>query len=95
MTALRFASGLELIYKPKPLAIDKAFFDLLGWINEREELPPFRRLAVLPGDGYGWMEWARPEPVDGDEGAARYYRRAGRLLGLLTPSKATTAMPRT
>jgi type 2 lantibiotic biosynthesis protein LanM len=83
VAALRFESGLALVYKPKPLAVDRAFFDVLGWINEQGELPPFRRLAVLPGEGYGWMEWVDPEPVADAAGAARYYRRCGRLLALV------------
>ncbi|MFP5288793.1 MAG: type 2 lanthipeptide synthetase LanM, partial [Thermoanaerobaculia bacterium] len=83
VTALRFASGLELVYKPKPLAVDRAFFDLLGWIDDRKELPPFRRLRVLPGEGYGWMEWVRPEPLADAAGAARFHRRCGHLLALV------------
>lgn len=83
VTMLRFASGLELAYKPKPLAVDRAFFDLLGWINDRKELPSFRRLRVLPGEGYGWMEWVRPEPLADAAGAARFHRRCGHLLALV------------
>jgi type 2 lantibiotic biosynthesis protein LanM len=75
--------GGTLIYKPKCLAIDRAYFDLLAWINGTGELPPFRTVRVAPRDGYGWMEAMAARPCDGQASVERYFERAGRLLALV------------
>ncbi len=52
VTALEFQSGLRLIYKPKSLAQEAAFQNLLGWLadtaapDHREENSPCRRRCV-------------------------------------------------
>src|SRR5215213_5012728 len=43
---LRFASGLRLLYKPKPLAVDVHFQQLLGWLNQCGAEPPLRPLVL-------------------------------------------------
>src|SRR5207244_1635914 len=37
---LSFRSGFRLVYKPRPLAADRHFQDLLAWLNERGDHPP-------------------------------------------------------
>jgi type 2 lantibiotic biosynthesis protein LanM len=81
--AVTFASGLRLIYKPKDVHLEQAYFALLGWFEERGAPLSFARLRVIDGDGYGWSEFAETLPCDDADAAGRYYRRAGMLLGLL------------
>ncbi len=72
--------GASVAYKPKDLALDRAWNDLLGWCNARGLTPELAQLWTLPRNGYGWMEW-----VEGDEPSdlPLFYRRVGLLLGLL------------
>lgn len=79
---LAFASGLEVVYKPKSLAIDRAWFDLLAWINATGELLPLQVLRGVEGDGYGWMEHVPHRPCAGEAEIARFYRRTGFVLAL-------------
>jgi lantibiotic modifying enzyme len=37
---LRFGSGMQLLYKPRPLAVDVHFQELLTWLNEHGADPP-------------------------------------------------------
>jgi lantibiotic modifying enzyme len=56
VTLLRFDSGLGLIYKPRSMAVDCAFQDLLDSTAARGFAPAFRRLRVLDAGDHGWAE---------------------------------------
>jgi type 2 lantibiotic biosynthesis protein LanM len=86
---LTFRSGLRLVYKPKPLAVDAHFQELLAWLNGRGDFPPFRALRVLDRGPYGWTEYARPERCRTAAEVARFYRRQGGYLALLYALEAT------
>ncbi|HEY1592184.1 MAG TPA: type 2 lanthipeptide synthetase LanM family protein [Solirubrobacteraceae bacterium] len=79
----RFASGVTLIYKPKPLATEVAYSRLVEWLNERGTNPALRVLRVVDRGDYGWVEYAAHEPVADPAGAGRFYSRAGSLLALM------------
>jgi type 2 lantibiotic biosynthesis protein LanM len=86
---MRFDSGFRLVYKPKPLAVDVHFQELLAWLNERGLEPPLRTLRVLDRGAYGWEEFAAPEGCANTEEVARFYTRTGSLLALLYALEAT------
>lgn len=79
---LSFQSGKNLVYKPKNLGLDRAYFDLLEWFNQQNFLLPFKTLKLLERRGYGWMEYADNLPCPDEDAARRFYQRAGILLGL-------------
>jgi type 2 lantibiotic biosynthesis protein LanM len=85
-----FASGLKLIYKPKDLGLDVAYFKLLDWCERHfietgnfASLQPFKLLKVLNRSTYGWVEVVEYLPCQNQEEIKRYYQRAGQLLCLL------------
>ncbi len=80
---LTFASGLKLVYKPKNLAIDEAFFNLLSWFNQQEVLLSFKCLKVLNRSTYGWTEFVPSSPCQDQQAIQRYYQRTGMLLCVL------------
>jgi type 2 lantibiotic biosynthesis protein LanM len=81
--AVRFASGLILIYKPRNLGLDSAYFKVLDWINEQGFFLPFKTIKVINRSTYGWVEYVKASPCqDGDE-IKRYYQRAGAFLCLV------------
>ncbi|MEQ9549609.1 MAG: type 2 lanthipeptide synthetase LanM family protein [Coleofasciculus sp. G3-WIS-01] len=85
-----FASGLKLIYKPKDLGLDVAYFNLLNWCNQHfiqsphfPSLQPYKLLNVLNRATYGWVEFVEYLPGQNPAEIKRYYQRAGQLLCFL------------
>jgi type 2 lantibiotic biosynthesis protein LanM len=87
VAALTFDFGGDrhtVAYKPKDLGLDHAFQQLLA------KLPPpapadgaLRTVAVLPRNGYGYMEWVPHELCNSDRELRSFYRNAGRLAAVL------------
>ena len=77
---LTFTSGRRLVYKPRSLALEKAFFELLHWMNRHGAPLDSKILAVLDRSTHGWMEFAAPQ-ICRDRRC--YYTRAGMLHCLL------------
>ncbi|GAP94813.1 type 2 lanthipeptide synthetase LanM family protein [Leptolyngbya sp. NIES-2104] len=80
---LTFASGLKLIYKPKDLGLEEAYFQLVSWLNENGIPQPLKVLQLINCSGYGWVEYVEHCPCPDQAAVARYYQRAGMLLCLL------------
>jgi type 2 lantibiotic biosynthesis protein LanM len=84
-----FRSGWQLVYKPKPLAIDIHFQQLLAWINDRGVLPPFRLLTILDRGAHGWVEHIASASCTTPAEIQRFYLRQGAYLALLYALEAT------
>ncbi|MBH8562239.1 type 2 lantipeptide synthetase LanM family protein [Nostoc sp. CENA67] len=80
--AITFDSGLKLIYKPKNLALEQAYFEILEWINQQNILLPFKLIKVMNRSIYGWVEFVETVPCQNQKSAKRYYQRVGMLLCL-------------
>ncbi|KYC43072.1 Lanthionine synthetase C family protein [Scytonema hofmannii PCC 7110] len=80
---ITFASGLKLVYKPKGLHIDEAYFNFLSWFNQQEIDLPFKCLKILNRPNYGWVEFVESSPCEDKKAVQRFYQRTGMLLGLL------------
>lgn len=87
--AVKFESGLRIIYKPRDVGIERAFADLVAWLNEQGLDPPLRSAATLEREGYGWAECIPAESCADAEAARRFYERAGMLACLLDVLGAT------
>lgn len=77
----RFAAG-TCVYKPRDLASESCWQQLLVWYNGLRPPVDLRPLWVWCRDGYGWEELAASGPCIDDRAVGRYYRRAGALLCL-------------
>jgi type 2 lantibiotic biosynthesis protein LanM len=86
---LEFAAGAKLVYKPRPMAADAHFQELLAWVESLEEDLSFRRLTVLDRGDYGWMEHVAAAACATEGEVALYHRRLGGLLALLYALEAT------
>jgi type 2 lantibiotic biosynthesis protein LanM len=81
--ALRFASGLKVIYKPRDIGIESAYNALLAWLNDQGITPAFKVLKMLERSTHAWIEFVEHVPCQNEAEAALYYHRAGMLIGLL------------
>jgi lantibiotic modifying enzyme len=77
------SSGVSVAYKPKDLASDRAWNDLLFWCNVHGLTPTLRPLWTLLRPDYGWMEWVEADEQPNPAECPISYRRVGLLLGLL------------
>jgi len=80
---IAFSSGLRLIYKPRSLSPEEAYFKMLSWLNINGGPHKFKILKILGREGYGWMEFADCLPCKNEEEVKNYYRNGGVLLCLL------------
>ena len=80
---LRFASGVRLIYKPRPMALEAGYFSLAGWLEGRGAGMKLGRVQVWDRGEYGWMEWIEAAPCASGAAARRHFRRTGAHLALL------------
>jgi len=83
---LRFASGLELYYKPRSLGLDQAYAALLAQLRD-DRAPDGLRVdlqlpALLARPGYGWVEGIVGRPAADAAEVERYFERGGALLCL-------------
>jgi type 2 lantibiotic biosynthesis protein LanM len=84
-----FTSGFRVVYKPRSLAVEAHFQELLGWTNARGARPAFRVRTLLERGGYGWSEYVPATPCTCEEEVRRFYERQGGLLALLYALEAT------
>lgn len=79
----RFASGRAVVYKPRSLAVDAHFQELLTWLDERGQEPPLRPLRLLDRGDYGWVELVPVAGCTSKDEVTRFYERQGGSLALL------------
>ena len=76
-------SGFQVVYKPKPLAIDRRFQELLERVNASGFSTALRPVRVIDRGGYGWVEFVKPHGCASVDEVARFYHRQGGYLALL------------
>ncbi|HEY0602084.1 MAG TPA: type 2 lanthipeptide synthetase LanM family protein [Herpetosiphonaceae bacterium] len=95
-----FSSNFRVVYKPRSMAVDQHFQELLTWVNERSkqagtgpisasEQELFCTLRILDRGEYGWMEYVAMAPCTTPEQVQRFYYRQGSYLALLYGIAAT------
>jgi type 2 lantibiotic biosynthesis protein LanM len=84
-----FDSGFRLVYKPRPLTVDRCFQNLLTWVNQRSDTPALRTLEMLDRGPYGWEEHLAYVPCASVAEVERFYERQGGYLALLYALEAT------
>jgi type 2 lantibiotic biosynthesis protein LanM len=74
-----FASGLRIIYKPKPLQLESDLFELLHWFNGHDTPLRMRGLKALNRGCYGWVEFAEQLRCADQGEAKQFFQRMGML----------------
>jgi type 2 lantibiotic biosynthesis protein LanM len=80
---LTFAGGARVVYKPRPLAVEEHFQQLLLWLNAHGAEPAFRPLRTFDRASHGWAEFVDTVPCANAAEADRFYQRQGGYLALL------------
>lgn len=86
---VRFADGRTIVYKPRSLAAQARFGDVIGWLNRRLPGCRLQSASTVVRQGYGWMEYVQHRPLPRAADAQRFYQRAGMLLAVLYALNAT------
>lgn len=79
---LTFANGKRLVFKPKSLAVDLAWNNLLDWLKARSAALSLRKPDLWTRDTYGWVEFIEYKPCDDWDEVRRFYRNAGAVACL-------------
>ena len=82
VAVVRFASGLRVVYKPRPVGLEAAFGRLLQWWNRSAGGLELVVPRVVVRRGYGWMEFVDHAACPDRQAAGHYYERAGVLIAL-------------
>ena len=80
---LSFSSGFRIVYKPRSLALDQHFQELLDWLNTHGITHPLHTMTILDKGNYGWAEFVQAHDCATEEEVARFYMRQGYYLALL------------
>jgi class II lanthipeptide synthase len=84
-----FSSGMRVVFKPRPLDVDRHFAELVAWINALGRAPRLRAVQVLTRGDHGWAEFVSDVPCDSRDEIARFYERFGAWLAVLHVLNAT------
>jgi type 2 lantibiotic biosynthesis protein LanM len=83
VSMLHFRNGLRLVYKPRSLAVDVHFLDLLEWLAARGGAPDLRAPKAIDRGDYGWVEYVAQAPCTSAGEVTRFFERQGAYLALL------------
>jgi len=89
VTILTWSSGFRLVYKPRSMAIDVHFQELLSWLNAQGYSPTFRICQVINRQAYGWAEFIQVSSCTSKEEVEHFYQRQGGYLALLYAMEAS------
>jgi type 2 lantibiotic biosynthesis protein LanM len=81
--ACRLSGGQHVIYKPRSVRPEQAFYHFIRRLNERDLGVKLQTLRLLDRGTHGWVEAVEFAPCRSAAGVQRFYRRAGMLLGVL------------
>jgi type 2 lantibiotic biosynthesis protein LanM len=85
----QFEGGLQLVYKPRSIAVDEHFQGFIRWVNQKGADPQLRILKVLKREDYGWVEFVNTAGCGSHEEVVRFYERQGEYLAILYVLQAT------
>jgi type 2 lantibiotic biosynthesis protein LanM len=83
VTALSFADGRRVIYKPRSVQAHVWFGEVAAWLGERVPRAGLRTPAAVARPGYGWLEFIARRDLTRPGEATEFYRREGVLLAAL------------
>ncbi|MFT4114312.1 DUF4135 domain-containing protein, partial [Silvibacterium sp.] len=83
VSALDFASGLRLVYKPRSVEIEAWYGTLVEQMNAASAPVRLSAPRILNCGDHGWVEFIEHRACQGRDELRQFYRNAGGLLCLL------------
>ena len=80
---LHFSCGKSVVYKPRSLAVDSHFVQLVDFLNAYDIGLPLRAASVLDRGMYGWQEYIAHNYCSTPRELKDFYERFGKLLALV------------
>jgi type 2 lantibiotic biosynthesis protein LanM len=77
-----FDDGTRVVYKPKDLRLDHAWWNLIATLNQTSPPVELKAARTVARNGYGWTEFIAHASCDRPEDCSRFFRRAGAWLVL-------------
>jgi type 2 lantibiotic biosynthesis protein LanM len=78
---VRFEDGSRVVYKPKDLRVDAAWYALVQQLNNADAPATLKAMRVVVRDCYGWTEFINHAEYP-QCGTKRFFHRAGAWLAL-------------
>jgi type 2 lantibiotic biosynthesis protein LanM len=79
---LHFETGQRLVYKPRPVALEGCFFDVIALLNRDGFTPDLKQVVTLDERHFGWMEFVDARPCQTREEIDRFFFRQGAQIAL-------------
>lgn len=76
-------SAGRLVYKPRSLAVDAHFTEVVAWLNDSGVKYPLRTAKVLDRKQYGWQEFIPYSDCTDEAQVRRFFYRQGMNVALL------------
>ena len=77
----RWHDGAAVVYKPRSLAPEQLFAEMVEWLNSRTAFG-LLTVPIIPRRHYGWMSYVNTGPCADHDGAHRFFERAGAVLAI-------------
>lgn len=78
-----------IVYKPRSLAVDRCFADLVAWFNALGHRLALKSPSILARKDYGWVEHYAAAPCADEREVELFYRRQGANIALVYFLKGT------
>ncbi|MFT3776422.1 MAG: type 2 lanthipeptide synthetase LanM family protein [Minicystis sp.] len=82
VSILTLQGGTRVVYKPRSVANEAAWFRLLAWLNEHGAPEQMKVIDVITRPDHGWVEVIAAAPMRNQVEAVHYHRRCGMLVAL-------------
>ena len=79
---VRFDDGSRVVYKPKDLRLDAAWYELVARLNRSGAPMELKATRAIVREGYGWVEFIDHTGCADQKAVKRFFRRAGAWLAL-------------
>jgi len=79
---LIFSSGQRIIYKPRPVALERGVFIFIQWLNKAGSTPDLMAALPLDRHTYGWVSHIDAAPCLNEAAVRRFFLRQGSNLAL-------------
>jgi len=82
---MHFSNEKTLVYKPRSLALEEGFNDLVLWLND-QGISDYKGLmapALYAKEDHGWMTFIDYKECNSEAEIEQFYSRTGHMIGLL------------